>query len=171
MPKLYHISETENIQTFIPRQSKKQWNYEKYVWAISDDKLHNYLLPRACPRICLEAKDVAILEKWIPSISIQDKKAIIIVHQDWVERIQNCTLFRYEFEDSNFKSIDAIAGYWVSETTETPIHTVKINDCITVLEQLNIELITVNRETMIAIKDEVVKHLTSFSIIKWNNFE
>ena len=43
MPRLFHISEEENIQRFLPRISKKQWNKEQYVWAIKADKLIQYI--------------------------------------------------------------------------------------------------------------------------------
>ena len=150
-PKLFHISEEANIQTFVPRTSKAIWNFQKYVWAISEDKFHHYLLPRNCPRIC------------VPSI--------IYVSESWESAIRNCTLFRYEFDTTNFELIDQIAGYYVSKLTEIPISKVEIRDCLSELELLNVELIMTSTQQLIKIKEEVVKERTDFSIIRWSNID
>ena len=49
--RLFHISEDGYIEKFIPRRSKEIWEYKNYVWAIEEEKIQNYLLPRDCPRI------------------------------------------------------------------------------------------------------------------------
>ena len=171
MPRLFHLSEERNIPTFNPRISKKQWNYKKYVWAIAEEKLHNYFLPRACPRICVGLEESTILSNWLNKTTIKHKKALIFVPDEWQEKIQECTLFKYEFNDRNFKLIDQIAGYYVSDKIEIPISKVEIKNCIQELHNLNIELIIMDKEKMKKIKEFVVNNLKEFSIIKWSNFE
>lgn len=46
---LFHVSEEFGIERFEPRLS--QYAEEPVVWAISDKRLHNYLVPRDCPRV------------------------------------------------------------------------------------------------------------------------
>jgi hypothetical protein len=41
-PELFHISETGAIECFVPRPDARG---EPRVWAISEPRLHNYLLP------------------------------------------------------------------------------------------------------------------------------
>ena len=81
--KLFHISKQSNIDRFIPRKSKEIWGYKKYVWAISEKMLHNYLFPRDCPRICV-GMDVAVsLSEWIVEEDTRDKEALIFISEDW----------------------------------------------------------------------------------------
>ena len=129
MLRLFHLSEEENIQKFEPRISKEQWNYKKYVWAISEEKLHNYLLPRECPRICINLEHSKIPKAWLRKNKANNRRAIIFVSKDWNERIENCTLFKYEFSSDNFTLIDKIAGYYVSPKSKTPTSVLKIKRC------------------------------------------
>ena len=46
--RLYHVSETPDLTQFEPRVDARGRNL---VWAIGESRLHNYLLPRDCPRI------------------------------------------------------------------------------------------------------------------------
>ena len=48
MNRLYHVSETAGLQDFEPRPDRAG---NATVWAITDARLHNYLLPRDCPRV------------------------------------------------------------------------------------------------------------------------
>jgi hypothetical protein len=51
--RLFHISEEPNIALFEPRPSPSFFESitGDVVFAISDELLHNYLLPRDCPRV------------------------------------------------------------------------------------------------------------------------
>lgn len=168
-PKLFHISEQENIHQFIPRKSKEQWNYNKYVWAISEEKIYNYLLPRDCPRICINVERKSASWFGLTPLVKENTNAIIYTPKDWYIKIKNCTLFKYEFSVGNFKLIDSIAGYYVSEKTELPLGIIKINNCLEELEKLKIKFVNVSKEEMVEIKEEVVNNLTDFSIIRWSN--
>ena len=170
-PKLYHISEERNIEKFHPRISKKQWNYEKYVWAIEEEKLHNYLLPRECPRICVGLEKLTIHSNWLDTFPIENQKAIIFISDDWKGKVQNCKLFKYEFDKGNFKLIDKIAGYYVSRKIETPIRKIEIKNCQQELINSNVKLIILERRKMLEIKEKVVSEFEDFSIIRWNNLE
>ena len=46
---LFHISAEPGIEVFEPRPS--QYTSEPVVWAITAERLHNYLVPRDCPRV------------------------------------------------------------------------------------------------------------------------
>lgn len=169
--RLFHISEENNIRQFQPRISKKQWNYEKYVWAIEEEKLHNYLLPRQCPRICIDLEKLNIHLNWLAAFPIENHKAVVFIADNWKEKVQNCTLFKYEFDKHNFMLIDKIAGYYVSRKIEIPNRKFEITNCEQALINSNVKLITLDRMNMLEIKEKVVQDLEDFSIIKWSNFE
>jgi len=168
MPRLFHISEENNINEFLPRESKKHWNYEKYVWAISEDKVHHYLFPRKCPRICISEK-LHLFAKWINFEIIENMQPVIFVSNDWKESIYNCTLYQYEFNPANFTEIDKIAGYYVSKSAENPINTIVVNNCLAKLKRLKIEVVSTENQSLRSIKDIVLQNLTEFSILKWSN--
>ena len=167
--KLFHISEHGNIDRFIPRKSKKMWGYKEYVWAISEKMLHNYLFPRGCPRICVGNEVAASLSEWIAEEDARDKKALIFISENWLEKLLACVLYRYEFDDRHFKLIDSIAGYYVSEFTEIPIEVKEIKNCRELLESMKVALIIKSKPELIAIKDRVIQATDFFSIIKWSN--
>lgn len=52
---LYHVSEEPDIALFVPRPIHDDAS-EAVVWALEERLLHNYLLPRDCPRFTCYTK-------------------------------------------------------------------------------------------------------------------
>jgi hypothetical protein len=50
---LFHVSEQADIDVFERRWSESAG--QRLVWAIDEDHLRNYLLPRECPRVTFYA--------------------------------------------------------------------------------------------------------------------
>ncbi len=51
--RLFHVSEEESIQSFIPRLPERD-DLDKnvgLVWALDEARLPNFLTPRDCPRV------------------------------------------------------------------------------------------------------------------------
>lgn len=147
------------------------WGYEKYVWAISEEKVHNYLFPRACPRICIGNKNLEALTNWVAIEKVQNKKAIIFVPTTWKTTIQNCILYQYEFDPTNFTLIDDIAGYYVSQQIERPIHKKNLSNCLYLLKEMEVAVIFKDSQTLKEICKKVIEEYQEFSIIKWDNLE
>ena len=103
MLRLFHISEEGNIDEFIPRESKKQWGNEKYVWAISEEKIHNYLIPRECPRICISMDKLGFLSAWINLEKAENKKSVIFISNNWKKRIGVDQFSRTLFKLKSYK--------------------------------------------------------------------
>lgn len=165
--KLFHLSEKNNIKTFIPRTSKPIWNHKKYVWAISENMVHHYLFPRDCPRIGISSKvalDLGLNEK-----EIMDTKAYVFIPERWVEKFKSCILFKYEFNPNRFVEIDAIAGYYVSQFVEEPIEVMEVNNCPKLLASMKVRVLYRSDEALEQIKREVVDATNNFSIIRWSN--
>lgn len=147
------------------------WGYHKYVWAIAENKIPNYLFPRACPRICIREKNKAILNDWTPNNSLKEKKVIIFVPKSWETSIKNNLIYQYEFDPINFTLIDKIAGYYVSKVAESPINLIKIDNCLALLETQDVEVILVTNQELREIRAKVVQNMKTFSIIKWDNLK
>ena len=163
--RLYHISETPGIKEFIPKRSlRKQKNL---VWAISEDKLHNYLLPRDCPRVTFFPKsgsDPADIKRLIVHSNV---KTVIAIEKKWIPIIKKTTLYKYEFNAKDFVLEDECAGYYVSEKIQKPISVTTINNILDELLMYNIELKILS--SLWKIREEVIKSSLDFSIIRMHN--
>src|SRR5882724_8593623 len=109
---LFHISEDPRIKIFEPLPAAFYADTLRHdvVFAICSKLLHNYLLPRNCPRVTYYAG---------PGTSEADKKKffglstaeyIIAVESKWLLPIQRTTLYCYKFRDDTFSLLDECAG-------------------------------------------------------------
>ena len=108
--KLFHLSDDPAIERFEPRPSA--YTTEPVVWAISDRKIANYLLPRDCPRVCFRAGPESLgadVERFLGADTV-----VIAVEEEWLARLQNGKLHRYVMPNDGFVLQDEGAGYWVS---------------------------------------------------------
>lgn len=164
--KLFHISEEPDIKIFHPRLSQQFYESIKgdVVFAISDNLLHNYLLPRNCPRVTYY-KAVHTSEEDLNTFFGESTKGYIInVEEVWKERIQKATLYKYEFEPDIFTLLDETAGYYVSSESEAAVNVTEITNVIAEIGKRNAELRFLSELKSIA--SEVVNSSLKFSIIR-----
>lgn len=95
--RLFHVSETSGLLEFVPRP---------VVWAIDEEHLPHYLLPRDCPRVAFLAPT---------------GERIVAVEEAWRDRIQKSSIFVYEMPPANFRCVDVGAGYYTSSVTVVPL--------------------------------------------------
>lgn len=164
--KLFHISEEPGIKIFHPRPSPQYYESIKgdVVFAISDNLLHNYLLPRNCPRVTYYKAAHTSEEDIDKFFGESTKDYIINVEEAWKERIQKATLYKYEFEPDNFTLLDETAGYYVSYKSVAPLNVTEIKDVIAEIGKRNAELRFLSELKSIA--SEVVNSSFKFSIIR-----
>jgi hypothetical protein len=167
--KLFHISEQPGIELFEPRPSPSVFEQitGDVVFAISDSLLHNYLLPRECPRVTYYASsDTSAADKakfWGSS----NADYIITVESTWYQRIADATLYCYEFPTDNFTLLDECAGYYVSYLQVEPIAERVISNPIAEILKRNIELrFAPNLKELAA---AVAKSTLNFSLIRMRN--
>ncbi len=142
---LFHVSEESAIARFEPRPLPKGAvgvaPDERVVWAIDAAHLHNYLLPRDCPRVTFHVRPerggVANDE---PLLAGTTAARVIAVESGWVDRIRRTTLFCYELPAEGFTCIDANAGYFVSREAVTPARVRRIDDPFAELARHDVEL-------------------------------
>jgi len=139
--KLFHVSEEPNINKFIPRiPHRKDLDSSKgLVWAINEHCLPNFLTPRGCPRVTYHAHAGTTEEDITKFFSSQLRHAVAI-EQDWHRKMLETTLYVYEFDNKKFYLQDEVAGFYVSEQTETPISVTKYTDLYAELFIRNVEV-------------------------------
>lgn len=167
--KLYHVSEEPGIEVFEPRPSPQTFNKitGDVVFAVADEMLHNYLLPRDCPRVCYYAKTDSSQKDINKYIGNTDKKFIINVEERWLERINKTKLYLYEMPAENFELLDKGAGYYVSNESIRPVKIIITNNLPGELMKRNAELRFYPEIKNLAA--EVVNSSLQFSIIRLRN--
>ena len=167
--RLFHISEEPGISIFEPRPSPSHFDNinGNVVFAISDRLLHNYLLPRDCPRVTFYATEQTTDADKHKFFGNSAAGHTVIVESGWHQRIKETVLYNYEFPQDNFMLIDEIAGYYVSYKPVIPLSVTPVNDIMGELLSRNIELRFT--PSLIKLADAVSKSSLNFSIIRMRN--
>lgn len=109
MPGLFHVSEEGPFERMEPRPSPPgtPWSGRELVWAVDDEHLALYLVPRDCPRVCWasDGERNGLLASPVPRV--------VAVEAGWLPRIAATKLFVHRLDSHPFVVADAIAGYWV----------------------------------------------------------
>lgn len=129
MPRLFHVSEEPGIVRFEPRPppSPDSGVTGDAVWAVDDEHLPNYLLPRDCPRVTYAVTPKTARDD-IARFEAADAKRVIIVEQAWRQRILDTPLYVYEMPASGFELIDRSAGYHISRNSVAPLNVRDVRD-------------------------------------------
>ncbi|WP_027633760.1 DUF6886 family protein [Clostridium hydrogeniformans] len=140
--RLFHVSEESNIEVFKPRiPSREDMDKSKgLVWAINDECLPNFLTPRDCPRVTYHISEKTSREDRLRYFSSKDCNHVVVIENKWFNIMKNTTLYLYEFNPLNFYLQDKVAGYYVSESDETPINKLIVDDLFSELFKRNIEV-------------------------------
>lgn len=140
--KIFHISENGNIKIFEPRPSPSRFDNidGDVVFGISGKLLHNYLLPRECPRVTYyagEQTSAADREKFL----LASVEYVMAIESRWLSTIENTTLFCYEFDAKTFSVVDECAGYYVSREAVAAVAVRCIDNIVgELLSRQNLEL-------------------------------
>src|SRR5882672_2929140 len=116
--RIYHVSETAGIARFEPRADAEG---RLRVWAIGESRLHNYLLPRDCPRVTYYANATTSNDDRHAFFAVSDTQSVVAVERTWLPALRNTRLHVYELAADDFVLEDAIAAYYVSTETVAPI--------------------------------------------------
>ena len=134
------------------------------VWAIDYEHLHNYLLPRDCPRVTFyasEQSDPRDVEKLMGGSSA---KHVVAVETRWLAEIQKECLYQYEFDSEGFTLVDEVAGYWISREPVIPVAETKIDNILAALLEHDVELRIM--PYLWKLREAVIKSTLQFSIIR-----
>jgi len=164
MPRIFHVSETPSIDRFTPRVGT---DGVARVWAIDDVRLHNYLLPRDCPRVTYFAADTTTAEDRARFFSSDARESVVAIERDWLPRVRATRLYLYELPIAAFSSHDAIAGYFTSTRSVAPVGCERVDDVLAHLLARPIELRVLGN--LWRLRDAVVASSLGFSIIRMTN--
>jgi hypothetical protein len=167
--RLFHISEEDGIESFDPRPSPSFFAEIKgdVVFAISDKLLHNYLLPRDCPRVTYYAGPTTSPEDRQTFLGQSRASHVVAIEAGWFPRVNGSALYCYEFEPGNFTCLDEVAGYYISYGQEIPVSRRRIDDIFGELLKGDVELRVLPELWTLAnaVKDSSL----SFSLIRMRN--
>lgn len=167
--KLYHVSEESNIVKFVPRKPvrKDMKASPALVWAIDEFRLPNFLTPRDCPRVTYHVPYDKSYNYDSNLFSSQNQKHVVAIESGWFDRMLNTELYIYEFSPENFRLQDNVAGYYVSEETETPINVYYIDNIFKELFDRNIEVRIL--DNLFELRDEVMNSNLNWSMCRMCN--
>ena len=168
--RLFHVSEDPNVTIFhprLPRRAELDPNVG-LVWSLVEPALPNWLFPRDCPRIGYRVCESITSEDTAKFFSSSAQHVVAIEH-GWHKRQLSATLYVYEFDPANFY-YDEVAGFYVSQKSETPINMVAYTDLYTELFNRNTEVRLVNN--LWTLRDAVfASSITLWSFCKMANAE
>jgi hypothetical protein len=121
---LYHLSDDPGIIRFDPRPSA--YTAEPVVWAITPERVVNYLTPRDCPRVCFRAgpeSSAADINRFLGTDT-----TVIAIESAWLDRLRAGSLHRYSLPPDGFVLQDESAGYWVSHEPVMPLAADTVDD-------------------------------------------
>lgn len=165
---LYHFSEEPDIPVFLPRKPPGREDLPPVVWAVDEAHAHLYYFPRDCPRIVYKLSgDVGEEDQRLlfgPAVS----DTVIAIESAWLERLRETVLYRYTFEERDFRLFDATAGYYTAERQVTPVSVEKEGDLLAKLAATGAELRIV--PNLHPLRDALLASSVSlFSIIRFRN--
>ena len=167
--RLFHISDMPGIKRFDPRPaphpSAKQEGL--MVWAIDYEHIHNYLLPRDCPRVTFSAGPDSDAEDVRRLMGGTSAKSVVAIEATWLSEIQKQCLFRYEFNPIGFTLVDEVAGYWISRQPVIPFAMIRIDNILVALLEHDIELRIM--PSLWKLREEIIRSTLGYSIIRMNN--
>ena len=161
-PRLFHISDVSNIKTFEPRPDNEG---KKRVWAIAEPRLHNYLLPRDCPRVTFFADTQTFVRD--KERFLGDAKAVVAIESGWFERCVEATVYLYEFDPAPFNCIDKIAGYYTATCSVQPLRETRVPNPLQRILERGVELRVL--PSLWQLRDAVAESSLGFSIIRMRN--
>lgn len=137
------------------------------VFAISERLLHNYLLPRDCPRVTFYARPESSPEDVDRLMGHTHAEFVVAVEHKWYPAIFRTRLFCYEFPTQGFSLLDRTAGYYISYQEVAPLSIREIEDIPAELFSRNIELRFM--PNLWKLSDAVAGSTLGYSIIRMRN--
>jgi hypothetical protein len=160
---LFHISEEADIGRFEPRGLDR--TADPRVWAIDDERLRNYLVPRDCPRVTYYADATtshADAERFIGAST-----AVLAFEHAWLKRVLSGRLYCYELPAESFELADSCAGYFVSRTPVVPRSVRVVDDCLSELGRRRVEVRVL--PNLWPLHDAVAASTLRYSMIRMRN--
>ncbi len=165
--RLYHVSDEPSITRFRPRPTYPGHPLDlprPVVWAVGERLLHNYLLPRDCPRVTFYARpdsDPADVERLL---GVSAARYVVAIESGWLDAVRQATIYLYELPVPAFALVDEGAAHYVSETAVMPLGVSRIDDLFGELARRDVELRLT--PSLWPLRDVVLASSLQFSFIR-----
>ncbi len=165
--RIFHVSDRPDLDRFEPRIAPTDPRQRAVAWAVDEDHLGHYLVPRECPRVCFRAGPDSTAHDVGSLLGGDPTARVVAVEEGWKERIASSTLYRYEFDPGPFQLIDPIAGYFTSDRAVDAIDLVTTSDLPAELARLGYTFLAL--PSLHELRDQVITSTLPFSVIRWRN--
>ncbi len=167
--KLFHVSESPDIKCFTPRPSPSKWEgiTEPVVWAVDEEHLVNYLLPRDCPRVTFYPLPNSAPADIKRLIGTTGSKHIVCIEESWLDRVSEQKLCVYELSTETFTCVDSGAGYFVSAETVKPKSIMIVDSLINKIRDYGADFRVL--PSLWELSDDVISSSLQFSCIRMRN--
>ncbi len=165
--RLFHVSDRGDIAVFEPRPARVEHTQpvaEPVVWAIADRLLHNYLLPRDCPRVTFYARSDSDPADVARLLGVTTAGHVVAIETGWLDAVRQATLWLYEFTPDGFRRHDDGAGYYVAGHAVAPLSVGRIDDVLAELTRRDVELRVT--PSLWPLRDAVLASSLQFSFIR-----
>lgn len=168
--KLYHVSDIAGIEVFEPRQATlDEAQGEHLVWAVGERLLHNFLVPRDCPRVTFyvgpnttEADATALMGDTLAT-------HVVTIETGWLERMRQETLYLYEMPPDTFELFldDNGPEHYVSREAVVPTSVTLVDDLLAALTERDVEFRVT--PSLWPLRDRVTASTIQFSCYRMRN--
>lgn len=167
---VFHMSDEASIQRFEPRTPPSTSTVgvtDAVVWAVGERLLHNYLLPRDCPRVTFYAAPRSTPTDVERLMGQTTARYVVAIESGWLPRVQREHLWCYILPADTFEPVDEGAGYYISRAAVVPLQAQEIPDLLEALVQRDVELRVM--PSLWKLRDAVVDSTLQYSIIRMRN--
>jgi hypothetical protein len=163
---LFHFSEEDSIEVFVPRPPLARPEVEPLVWAVDAWHAPHFYFPRDCPRVNFWARANSPLAAARRLLGSAER--VSVIEAAWLERLCSAQLYRYEFTAAAFEAVDAAAGYYVSRQAQRPLRVTPMGELPRRLAEAGVELRVLD-SGLVAFHLEVVRSGLQFSSSRLRN--
>ena len=163
---LHHFSEDPGITHFRPHVPPTNPDHRPAIWAIDSAHAPLYWFPRDCPRVTAWPRptdDAAVFaEAWATAAP-----RVHAIELGWLARMQETTLYRYDFAAADFGPWPDASGQSIAEREVTPVGVVPLADLLGLHAEAGIELRLV--PSLWPLRDLAVSDRWDFSLVRMAN--
>lgn len=167
--KLYHVSDLPGIEVFEPRVVPQEGAPPdvKLVWAVGERLLHNFMVPRDCPRVTFYVGPNTTPEDAADLMRNTTARHVVTIETAWLERMRAETLYVYEMPEETFERNDTGAEHYVSPETIVPKSVRVVDDLLGAMLESDVEFRVT--PSLWPLRDRVVASTIQFSCYRMRN--
>lgn len=167
----YHVSDIPGIEIFEPRVIPQEGASpdEKVVWALGERLLHNFLVPRDCPRVTYYVGPNTTPEDADDVMRETTATHVVTVETGWLDRIRNETLYLYEMPSETFALHGRDNGpeHYVSPEAVVPRSVTVVDDLVTAMVARDVEFRVT--PSLWPLRDRIIATTIQFSCYRMRN--